>query len=118
MLQKGTPPPDPFNITDAALKESFYGDCSDVDFRWAKARLVPQPKAPVTTPIHVTDKNYGRVSRVYITCLLDKIINPAYQKQMYTAIPCRRVVSMNTSHSPFLSAPEELVKNLVSIATS
>lgn len=118
MLQEGAPPPEPFNMTDAALKEFFYGDCSDADFKSVKARLVPQPKAPVTTPIHITDKNYGRVPRVYITCLLDQAINPAYQKQMYTAMPCQRVISMNTSHSPFLAAPKELVKNLVSIATS
>ena len=118
LRREGAPFPEPFSMTDTALKEFFYGDCSDADFRWAKARLVPQPKAPVTTPIHITDKNFGRVPRVYITCLLDQTINPAYQKQMYTTMPCQRLISMNTSHSPFLSAPEKLVKNLVSIATS
>jgi pimeloyl-ACP methyl ester carboxylesterase len=118
LQRENSPNLDPFSKTDATLKELFYGDCSDADLRWAKDRLVPQPIAPVITPIHITDKNYGRIPRVYITCLLDKVINPAYQKQMYTTLPCQRVISMNTSHSPFLSAPEELVKNLISIAAS
>ena len=30
--------------------------------------------------------------------------------------PCEKVVSMETSHSPFLSAPEELVGHLDSLA--
>lgn len=102
-------------MTDEALKDFFYHDCTDDDFRWAKARLVPQPKAPLITPIHITDKNFGRIQRVYITCLNDHTILPAWQEQMYTHMPCQRVISMNTSHSPLISAPEELSKNLISI---
>lgn len=108
-------PPEPLSMTDEALKELFYGDCTDADFQWAKSLLVPQPQAPVFAPIHITDKNYGRVPRFYITCLLDQAIKPAFQKQMYTAMPCQRVISMNTSHSPFLSAPEELARNLLGL---
>lgn len=118
MHAEGSPPPEPFSMTDAALKEFFYGDCSDADFRWVKARLVPQPKAPVTTPIHITDENYGRVPRVYITCLRDRAIIPSQQKQMYTDMPCERVITMDTSHSLSLSAPEELAENLLSVLTA
>jgi hypothetical protein len=35
---------------------------------------------------------------------------------MYTAVPCEQVLSMNTSHSPFLSAPQALAKHLLSLA--
>lgn len=117
MHTEGSPPPEPFSMTDAALKEFFYGDCSNADFSWVKAQLVPQPKAPVTTPIHITDENYGRVTRVYITCLRDKAIIPSQQKQMYADMPCERVITMDTSHSPFLSASEELAENLLSVLT-
>jgi len=34
---------------------------------------------------------------------------------MYTASPCRKVIAMDTSHSPFLSAPEKLVEHLTSL---
>ena len=106
-------PPKPLSMTDEALKELFYEDCSNEDFQWAKSLLVPQPQAPVFTPIHITDENYGQVPRVYITCLRDKAIPPSYQQQMYTQMPCEQIITMNTSHSPFLSAPEELARNLL-----
>ena len=116
LQREGSPNLDPFSKTDAALKGLFYEDCGDADFKRAKSRLVPQPIPPVVTPVRLTNENYGRVPRVYITCLNDHAIAPAFQKQMYTAMRCQRVITMNTSHSPFLSAPEELVKNLVSLA--
>jgi hypothetical protein len=34
---------------------------------------------------------------------------------MHTALPCQSVISMDTSHSPFFSAPEELVAHLTAI---
>jgi pimeloyl-ACP methyl ester carboxylesterase len=118
MHTEDEPPPEPFSMPDADLKELFYGDCSDADFRWAKALLVPQPRAPVTTPLHITDENYGRVPRVYIECLQDGAIIPTWQKQMYTDIPCERVITMNTSHSPFISTAEDLTRNLLSLIPS
>jgi pimeloyl-ACP methyl ester carboxylesterase len=108
-------PPEPLSMTDEALKELFYGDCTDEDIQWAKSLLTTQPQAPVLTPIHITDENYGRVPRVYITCLRDKAIPKSLQKQMYTQTPCEQIIVMNTSHSPFLSAPEELARNLLSL---
>jgi len=34
---------------------------------------------------------------------------------MYTQTPCEQIIVMNTSHSPFLSAPEELARNLLGL---
>jgi hypothetical protein len=31
---------------------------------------------------------------------------------MYMAMPCKKLYTMNTSHSPFLSSPEELARIL------
>jgi hypothetical protein len=31
-------------------------------------------------------------------------------------MPCEEVISMNTSHSPFFSAPQELVEHLLALA--
>jgi len=56
------------------------------------------------------------VRRTYIECLRDRAIGPATQKRMYTELPCEKVVSMGTSHSPFLSEPEELAGHLDSLA--
>ena len=102
-------------VRDEALKDAFYGDCADDDVAWAKSLLVPQAMAPMATPVSTTEANFGRVPRVYIECLRDKAIPPPLQKQMYTASPCRKVISMDTSHSPFFSAPERLVEHLTSL---
>jgi pimeloyl-ACP methyl ester carboxylesterase len=102
-------------IRGEAAKDIFYGDCSDEDVARAKPLLRPDPIAPVGTPISVTEENFGGVPRVYVECLRDRAISPAAQKRMYEASPCERVVSMDASHSPFLSRPEELVSHLTSL---
>ncbi len=102
-------------IYEDRAKDIFYGDCSDEDVEKAKERLIPQPLAPFATPVGVGEA-FGRVRRTYIECLQDRAIGPATQKRMYTELPCEKVVSMGTSHSPFLSEPEELAGHLDSLA--
>ena len=102
-------------VKEEALKEIFYADCSDEDVAFAKSQLVPQAAAPLATPVSTTEENFGRVPRVYISCSLDKAISPSVQEQLYKALPCEKVISLDTSHSPFFSAPEELAKGLLSI---
>lgn len=102
-------------VRDEAIKGLFYGDCTDEDVARAKSLLVPQAAAPFATPVHTTEENFGRIPRVYIQCLRDRAISPSLQKRMYTALPCPKVISMDTSHSPFLSAPEELARHLTSL---
>ena len=94
-------------VKEEALKEAFYADCSDEDVEFAKSRLVPQAAAPFATPVSTTEENFGRVPRAYISCLRDKAISPSIQEKLYKALPCEKVISMDTSHSPFFSAPEK-----------
>ena len=98
-----------------AVKEVFYHDCSDEDVALAKLLLVPQARVSPALS-NITEQNFGRIPRVYIECLQDKAITPLRQKEMYTCLPCQKLISMNTSHSPFFSAPIELAKNLISLA--
>jgi len=102
-------------VRDEAVKEAFYGDCSDEDVAWATSMLIRQAIAPLTTAIDVSEENFGQVPRVYIECLRDRTVSPSLQKEMYTVLPCQRVFSMDTSHSPFLSEPAKLVAHLTSI---
>lgn len=105
-------------VRQDAVKEIFYGACSDEDVALAKLLLGPEAMGPAGVPMRIREQNFGRVPRVYIECLRDKAIPPALQKRMYTALPCRKVISMDTDHSPFFSAPEELVAHLTSVARS
>jgi pimeloyl-ACP methyl ester carboxylesterase len=94
------------------LKDAFYGDCSDGDAARAMSLLVPESMAPGATPVHTTAERFGRIPRVYIECLRDRSIPLALQQRMYRAVPCQEIISLDTSHSPFYSAPEELANQL------
>jgi pimeloyl-ACP methyl ester carboxylesterase len=102
-------------VKEEAVQEAFYADCSEEDVVRAKSLRVPEPVAPSQTAVKTTKENFGRVPRVYIECLRDRSISPSLQRQMYEALPCERVITLQTSHSPFFSASEELVAHLGSL---
>jgi len=96
----------------------FYGQCDVVDVARATGLLCPQAIAPLRTPVRTSDRYFGRVPRVYVECLRDKAISLAVQRRMYTMIGCSRVFSLDTDHSPFFSAPELLVAQLLEAASA
>ncbi|CAA9377153.1 MAG: hypothetical protein AVDCRST_MAG93-8910 [uncultured Chloroflexia bacterium] len=102
-------------LRDEAIREDLLNDVSDEDVERAKSRFRPQAVAPLATPVDVTEGNFGRVPRVYIETLKDRTISPSLQKGMYGRLPCQKVISMDTGHFPFYSAPEELAGHLSSL---
>jgi len=103
-------------LKESAFKSALYGDCSEEDIELARSLLTREPNVPVATPLHLTQDKFGNVPRIYIETLKDRGISNSIQKKMYEDLPCEDVVSMNTSHSPFLSAPKELANHLISIS--
>ena len=101
------------SIRPEAVPHLFYGDCADADVQWAMARLCPEAAVVPATPVKVSEENYHLVAREYIECSLDRAISIGMQRAMHTATPCRNVVTMQTSHSPFISAPQALVEHLL-----
>jgi pimeloyl-ACP methyl ester carboxylesterase len=109
----------------AAAKSAFYGDVSDVQFRAAAHLLTPdEPVALQVTPTDKTSARWGSVRRHFIKCLQDRAITPAMQQRFIDEAdaftPANRTVvhSLDTSHSPFLSAPKDLAALLARIATA
>ena len=98
------------------VQHRFYNDCSPEDVEWAKSKVVPQPVGPLLSPMRITDTNFGSVPRVYIECALDNAVAPEFARAMYTDLPCVEVITMDTGHSPFLSAPGELTVHLDRLA--
>jgi hypothetical protein len=68
------------------------------------------------TPLSLTGEKFGTVPRAYIECLHDRAIPHELQRLVVSTLRCRPVISMETDHSPFCSAPEALAAHLVSIA--
>jgi pimeloyl-ACP methyl ester carboxylesterase len=102
-------------VPDEAVRNRFYGECSDEDVMLARALLVPEPLAPLATPLAISAANYGRVPRVYVECLRDRAIPIAAQRRMQESLPCRERFTLDTDHSPFLSRPDELAAILQKI---
>ncbi|MGJ7546189.1 alpha/beta hydrolase [Variovorax sp. LT1R16] len=113
--------PDP--AYQAKIKSAFYADVSDQAFVAMGNLLTPdEPIGPALVPITRTARGWGAIDRHYIKCLRDNaVVPPLAQLMISTAdqeFPQRRTVvhTMDTSHSPFLSAPAELARLLASIA--
>ena len=98
-----------------AYREAMYGDCSDEDVTLASSLLTPEPIAPCATPLDLSERNFGRVPRIYIETRCDNALTLSAQRGMVAALPCDEVISLNTSHSPFFSAPQELAYHLASL---
>jgi pimeloyl-ACP methyl ester carboxylesterase len=95
-------------VNPKILREAFYAQCRPEDIALARACLVPEALAGFQTPVQTTGQRWGRIPRVYVECLNDRAISAARQRKMYTAQPCEHVYTMETDHSPFFSAPDEL----------
>jgi pimeloyl-ACP methyl ester carboxylesterase len=99
-------------IRESAMREAFYGQCSDEDVVLAQSLLRPEPLAPLATPVHVTAR-FGSVARIYVECTQDRAITHAAQRRMQAALPCRERVTLDADHSPFFCRAEELAAVLL-----
>ena len=102
-------------VRDEMIKPLFYEDCSDADIAIAKTNPVPQAMAVMATELRLSDERYGSVPRIFIECLQDGAIPIDMQRRMVADVPCEQVITLNTSHSPFFSAPQELADHLLSL---
>lgn len=103
-------------VAASALRDAFYGECSDDDVAFATSRLVPESLAAMGAPVSITEERAGSVPRVYVECLRDRAITIAKQREMHSRRPCETVLQIDTDHSPFLSRPRELADHLLSLA--
>ena len=100
-------------LSDEHFTQAFYLDCSPQEIEFAIANVTPQALAPFAEPVIVSEENWGSVPRSYIECTLDNAITIKAQREMYHRYPCDPVLTMDTAHSPFFSAPEKLVENIL-----
>ncbi|HTT02027.1 MAG TPA: alpha/beta hydrolase [Steroidobacteraceae bacterium] len=107
MLENGLTLPDP-----AQGAQVFYADCDAETQRWALARLKPQRAAAFAEP--VPHPAWQTVPSTYIVCAQDMAIPPELQRLTF-APRARRILELDTSHSPFLSNPAALADALAQV---
>jgi hypothetical protein len=61
------------------------------------------------TPVQLTEEQYGQIPKYYILCTKAKDFD---KTTLFKNVPCREVIELPASHSPFLSMPEKLVEIL------
>jgi pimeloyl-ACP methyl ester carboxylesterase len=102
-------------LDSAIYSEGLYADCEEHIVSLAKVLLSHEPFSSGITPLQLTDDNFGTVPRVYIECTEDRAVTPFIQQKMYSEMPCEKVYSLATSHSPFFSQPQALADILCSL---
>jgi len=103
------------SIREDAVRDVFYGQCSDADVVLAKSLLVPEPLAPLATPLQITAARFGSVPRIYVECTEDRAMLLAAQRRMQEALPCRERITLPADHSPFFSHSGRLTDLLARI---
>ncbi len=93
-------------IPDAAQAAAvFYADCDRETQRWACSQLKPQPAAAFAEA--VPQPAWQSLPSTYIVCTEDQAIAPALQRERF-APRLGRALTLEASHSPFLSRPAVL----------
>jgi hypothetical protein len=90
--------------------------CKEHDIKLALARLTPQPTRPMGDRLTITTGRFRVIPRAYVECLQDNALPREFQRSQYEATPCHPIFTMDTGHSPFMQAPDELGAHLVAAA--
>lgn len=96
-------------------RDVFYGMSDDADVALARSLLKPIGARTTLDPVTIGPA-FASVRRFYVSCRRDRAVTPAFQRAMYTALPCERVFGIGADHSPFFSRPAALVRILRAVA--
>ena len=105
------------DVAHEAIISIFCGDAPESAQKEMIEKYRVEPAIPFTNKVILSDKNFGNIKKYYVHTLKDNAVGLDLQKQMAAAANVAKTFSLNTSHSPFLSQPDELVKILLTIAT-
>lgn len=100
-------------IAKQGAAEIFAADAPQQVQEYIAANIKPEPLAPLATPVHLTEKNYGSVRKVYIHTLNDNAISYPAQQFMVKAGKVAKVYTLASSHTPFISMPDKLAAIIV-----
>jgi len=104
------------------IRAAFYNDVEEATADAAIALLTPD--CPIGIPsemLHITAERYGSVPHSYVVCTRDYAVRPALQRRLIreidgvSAAPTK-VFELDSSHSPFLSHPDEMVDAIITVA--
>jgi len=101
-------------VKEHEIQNAFAHDIPKEAFDAAKPHIVPEPSAPLMYELEITKENFGRIPKFYIECTQDRAVPIAVQKAMHTG-NVKKSYSINSSHTPNFSKPEEVANILLKI---
>lgn len=102
-------------IKPEAFADLFCADCDAPARVTLQGSYRPEPDAPLATPVTLTAGAFGTVRRGYLRTAQDRVVSPSLQAAMIAATPMQRDVTLDTSHVPLLSAPDQLAAALLDL---
>jgi pimeloyl-ACP methyl ester carboxylesterase len=114
LIVEGDPPM--ATLPAAVAPDVLYASCTADQAAWATARMRPQAVAAFATPVTIEDARSYALPRAYVICTQDQAIPVALQRRMVNETPCVEVIELDTDHSPWLSATDELTTALGHLA--
>jgi pimeloyl-ACP methyl ester carboxylesterase len=100
-----------------AVRAFFYHDCDRETAAWAYSLLTPAPVEFLVETVSLGTFWKADVPRSYVRCLQDRA-KPAFMSAETTRRLGVEALTIDTSHSPFLSRPLELAALLVHATTT
>jgi len=101
-------------VKEDEVQNAFAHDIPKEAFDGAKPYIVPEPAAPLMYELQITDENFGKIPKYYIECTEDRAIPIEIQRAMYKG-KVEKSYSLNSSHTPNFSQPENLANILLEI---
>lgn len=102
-----------FNIIREDITNIFCQDGSEDVKQLILANYRPEPSAPFSDTLKLSDEHFGKVAKCYVETLQDNGIGNKLQKDMIAAARIKEVFSVDSGHTPALSHPGEIAKILI-----
>jgi pimeloyl-ACP methyl ester carboxylesterase len=101
-----------FSVPAGQARPAFYLDCTPEIARWAEGKLRVQSQQVLGQAI--TDAAWRRHPTTYVLTTQDQALPPDFQRMF--AAQADEVREFASSHSPFLSRPDDFAELLIDIA--
>jgi pimeloyl-ACP methyl ester carboxylesterase len=98
------------------LEDIFCADCAPDALATLKSHYRDEPLAPLSTPVHTTPANWGSLKKYFVYTKQDNAVSYGTQQSTTAGVTFVDTVTLDTSHSPFLSAPSRVVDTLTTFA--